>query len=159
MDNSYIDMMIDSMNKKIAILNQLIDKTENQKDLFKDDIEPDWDKFDTLIDEKDVLINNLTELDNGFESLFNRVKEELTNNKDKYASKIALMQQLISEVTNLSTKLEALETRNKSLIEQKVAAGRQNLRTSKVSSQVAMNYYNKMNKINNVDPQLMDMKS
>ena len=158
MDNSYIDMMIDSMNKKIAILNQLIDKTENQKDIFKDDTEPDWDKFDALIDEKDEL-NNLTELDNGFETLFNRVKEELTNNKDKYASKIALMQNLISEVTNLSTKLEALETRNKSLIEQKVAAGRQNLRTSKVSSQVAMNYYNKMNKINNVDPQLMDMKS
>ena len=159
MDNSYIDMMIDSMNKKIAILNQLIDKTENQKDIFKDDTEPDWDKFDALIDEKDELINNLTELDNGFETLFNRVKEELTNNKDKYASKIALMQNLISEVTNLSTKLEALETRNKSLIEQKVTAGRQSLRTSKVSSQVAMNYYNKMNKINNVDPQLMDMKS
>lgn len=160
MDNSYLDMMIDSMNKKVAILKQLIEKTEAQKEIFKDENEdPDWDKFNNLIDEKDELINSLTELDNGFENLFNRVKEELNNNKDKYKSKIALMQQLISEVTDLSTKLEALEARNKSLIEQKMTAGRQNLRSNKVSSQVAMNYYNKMNKINNVDPQLMDMKS
>jgi predicted nuclease with TOPRIM domain len=160
MDNSYIDMMIDSMNKKKAILTQLIEKTESQRDIFKDETaEPDWDKFDSIIDEKDKIINNLVELDGGFENLFNRVKDELNNNKEKYKSKIALMQQLISDVTDLSTKLEALEARNKSLIEQKVSAGRQNLRSSKVSSQVAMNYYNKMNKINNVDPQLMDMKS
>ena len=69
------------------------------------------------------------------------------------------MQKLIKEITDKSAKLSAEELRNKNLIEKKFREERNNIKQSKMGTKAALNYYQKMNKINVVDPQLMDKKS
>lgn len=158
MENNYINLMIDSLNKKNAVLDALLTKTEQQKDLVSVE-ETDWDAFDRTVDEKGDLISEITKLDEGFDALFSRVKEEIDANGNLYKDKIAEMQKLIKEITDKSAKLSAEELRNKNLIEKKFREERNNIKQSKMGTKAALNYYQKMNKINVVDPQLMDKKS
>ena len=74
-------------------------------------------------------------------------------------TEIGFMQASIATLTESSAKLEALEQRNKKLVESRIAESRQSIKQSKIGSQAAMQYYQKMNRINTVDPQLMDKKS
>jgi hypothetical protein len=52
----------------------------------------------------------------------------------------------------------ALEQRNKNTIEQAFAKERKQIASNKMTNKIAAGYYNSMNKINYIDPQLMDTK-
>jgi hypothetical protein len=52
----------------------------------------------------------------------------------------------------------ALEQRTKTRVENAFKRQKKEYNNSKTSSRVATNYYNAMNKMNFVDPQLMDSK-
>lgn len=132
--------------------------SEKQREIVSAD-NIDWEAFDRSIDAKGLLIENLGKLDDGFQNVFDRVKEELADNKDKYKDEIVAMQDLIRKVTELGTQVETLELRNKALIEKRFAEEHKQIKQSKIGSKVAMEYYQKMNKLNVVDPQLMDRKS
>ena len=140
MDKQYIQMMLESLQKKEQILKELIKKSDEQKDVLSAET-VDWDAFDNI------------------ESLFERVKGPLTEHKDMYKTEIGFMQATIRSLTEKSTELEALEQRNKTMVETRVAESRQSIKQSKLGSQAAIEYYQRMNKINVVDPQLMDKKS
>ena len=74
---SYIEMMIDSLNKKIAVLEE-IDKLNNeQKVLFEQGENMDESAYDISIERKSDLIDELLRLDDGFVSLFENVKREM----------------------------------------------------------------------------------
>lgn len=158
MERQYIQMMIESLRKKEEILTSLLDKSEKQKEVLSE-AEVEWDVFDNLTVEKGELIDALLKLDEGFENLFERIKELLTEKKELYKTEIGFMQASIATLMEKSAKLEALEQRNKKLVESRIAESRQNIKQSKIGSQAAMQYYQKMNRINTVDPQLMDKKS
>lgn len=158
MERQYVQMMIESLQKKEVVIKGLLEKSEEQKKVLSAE-EVDWDVFDNLTIEKGELIDELLKLDEGFESIFERIKEPLTVNKELYKTEIGFMQASIASLTEKSTKLEALEQRNKKLVESRMAESRQVIKQSKVGSQAAMQYYQKMNRINTVDPQLMDKKS
>ena len=98
----------------------------------------------------------ILKLDEGFESLFNRVKENLANNEDAYKDIIGEIQALVKSVTEKGAKLEATEYRNKAAIEAAFANTRKEIRQSKLGQKAAADYYNKMNKINTIDPQMLD---
>lgn len=157
----YIEIMMESLNKKEAILEQLIHKSEEQKEIvsLNDAINVNWDLFDELVEQKGTLVEELMKLDEGFQTLFDRIKDELTANKDSYKNEIASMQNTIRHITELSVDLETKEQRNKALVEKKFREGRTQIKQTRLGSQAAISYYNKMNKINTVDPQLMDRKS
>ncbi|MBE5885026.1 MAG: DUF554 domain-containing protein [Lachnospiraceae bacterium] len=158
MEKQYIQMMLESLQKKEQVLKSLLDQSEAQKTvLLAENV--DWDAFDALTIEKGTLIDELLKLDEGFESLFERVKEPLTMKKDLYKTEIGFMQATIRSLTDKSAELEALEQRNKKLVENKMAESRQSIKQSKMGSKAAMQYYQRMNKINTIDPQLMDKKS
>ncbi len=158
MEKQYIQMLIESLQKKENVLRELIKKSGEQKDVLQSS-PVDWDMFDGLTGEKGDLIDELVKLDEGFESLFERVRAPLTAKKEMYKTEIGYMQSQIRTLTDLSAQLEALEQRNKKLVETKIAEGRQTIKQSKMGSQAAMQYYQRMNRINMVDPQLMDKKS
>lgn len=158
MEKQYIQMMLESLQKKAQVLKELLSKSEEQKDVLSAH-EVDWDAFDILTVDKGTLIDELVKLDEGFEGLFERVKEPLTQKKDMYKTEIGFMQSAIRTLTEDSAKLEALEQRNKKLVETRIAESRQNIKQSKLGSKAALQYYQRMNKINMVDPQLMDKKS
>ncbi len=158
MEKQYIDMMLESLQKKEKVLISLLGKSEEQKEVLSA-VEVDWDVFDQLTTDKGELIDELLKLDEGFEALFERIKEPLTQKKDLYKTEIGFMQATIRSLTDNSAKLEALEQRNKKLVETRMAESRQSIKQSKLGSQAAMQYYQRMNRINTLDPQLMDKKS
>ncbi len=158
MEKQYIRMMLESLQKKEAVVESLLSGSEKQKEVLSAK-EVDWDAFDALTVEKGKLIDELLQLDEGFESLFERVKGPLTQNKDMYKTEIGFMQATIRTLTDKSAELETLEQRNKKLVETRMAESRQVIKQSKMGSQAAMQYYQRMNRINTVDPQLMDKKS
>lgn len=158
MEKQYIQMMLESLQKKEKVLIALLDKSGKQKETLSAQT-VDWDAFDALTEEKGVLIDELLQLDEGFESLFERVKEPLTQRKELYKTEIGFMQSVIRSLTEKSAELESLEQRNKKLVETRMAESRQTIKQSKLGSQAAMQYYQRMNRINTVDPQLMDKKS
>lgn len=153
-----MQVMLDSLQKKKLVLKELTDKTMMQQHVLSQE-EVKWELFETLIDEKDPLITYLMTLDQGFAAVFEKIKDDLANEIDDYRTEMAVMQQEIKEISAISSNLEALEHRNKKLVEEKMAAERRNIKHSKKSSKAVMEYYQRMNKINTVDPQLMDKKS
>lgn len=154
----YLDLLKESLMRKEEILKELIKKSETQRQLMEFE-EPDWDLFDRTGEEKEKLISELLKQDEGFQSVFDRISEELKANKGKYITEIAGMKAQIKTVTDLSVELEATEQRNKVLIEKKFRENQNKIKQSRLGSQAAIQYYNKMSKINTVDPQLMDKKS
>ncbi|MBO6298426.1 MAG: flagellar export chaperone FlgN [Lachnospiraceae bacterium] len=153
----YLDAMIQSMNEKSDCLKQLLDMTaEQEKALAKESI--DWDTFDRLIDEKEAVIDRLGQLDDGFQAVFDKIRDELEGKKALYKDRIAKLQGQIRQVTDLSNSLITAEQRNKTLLENASSAERKRLRQTKTNAKVATNYYNSMNRINFIDPQLMDKK-
>jgi len=154
MDN-YLNVLKDSLIKKESILNELIEKSEKQAEVVKSK-EIDWDEFTRLVDEKGELIDEIMKLDDGFETLFARIKEGLEENKEKYKDIIVEIKVLVTSVTEKSAKLEATERRNKTIIEGAFANTKREIKRSKLGQKAAADYYNKMNKINTIDPQLMD---
>ena len=154
MDN-YLNVLKDSLIKKEKILSDLIGKSEKQADVVKED-NINWDEFTKIVDEKGELIDEIMKLDDGFETLYARIKEGIEDNKELYKDTINEIKDLIKSVTEKSANLQAIEYRNKTIIEAAFANTRKEIKQSKLGQKAAANYYYKMNKINTIDPQLMD---
>lgn len=153
----YLQMLADSLKKKSSILELLQQESEHQAELVKAEA-VDWSVFDASVERKGELIDELNRLDEGFEILYDRIKEGLNKDREAYKAQILEMQALIREVTEKSTNLMATEERNKNLVTNRFAEEKRKFKQQKTSSRVATNYYNSMNKMNYIDPQLMDQK-
>lgn len=154
MDN-YLSVLKDSLIKKDNNLSKLIEMSEKQAEIVKAE-QVDWDEFTILVDKKGELIDEIMKLDDGFEMLYNRIKEGLEENKTNYKDKILEIRRLVKNVTEKSADLQTIEYRNKVVIEKAFSATRKEIKQSKLGQKAAVDYYNKMNKINTIDPQLMD---
>ena len=69
----YVNMMIDTLERKKVILEQILHQTKEQEILLKDE-EMDMDAFQTIIDRKGEEIEKLNQMDEGFDTLFHHVK-------------------------------------------------------------------------------------
>ncbi len=154
-----LDMLEESLVKKIEVMKSIEEENEKQKKLLKNPNEVDEEAFDKILDEKGELIDQLLKLDDGFQSLFDRVKEEVGQNKDKYKDQIKRMQDYIQEITGMSASIEAAEHRNKKLAEEYFSAAREKMNFSRQTSAAAFNYYQTMNNYRDVPPQFMDNKN
>jgi len=147
MNSTYLTAMIESLGKKVAVLDEIIKKNAEQAALLKEE-EFSFDKFDKNAEEKGVLIFRLEKLDDGFESLYAKVKEELDANRAAYSDEIRKMQELIQSITDKSASIQADEARNKAALEgifknerEKLRAGRSGVKALKSYNQ-AMNFRN-----------------
>jgi len=83
MEQTYIDIMIQSLEKKEQVLDRIIELDIKQKNQLEDpQLTPD--DFDEVVEAKSRLIDQLNNLDSGFEKLFERTKEELNGHKEDY---------------------------------------------------------------------------
>ena len=153
----YLDAMIQSMDEKSDCLKQLLDMTAQQEQAISGE-NKDWDTFDRLIDAKEVVIDRLGELDDGFQAVFDKIRDELEGKKAQYKDRIAKLQEQIRQVTDQSNALITAEQRNKTIMENATSTERKRIRQTKTNARLASNYYNSMNRINMIDPQLMDKK-
>lgn len=158
MVNQYLKMLDQSLDQKKQMLDQMIEMTATQKaSLDKDPV--DWTGFDDLVEKKAEMIERLDRMDDGFESVYERIREELLRDKDLHKDFVVSIQKKIQAVSDASATLMAAERRNKALVEKKMTAERKKLQQRKTTSKVASNYYLNMNKVNLIDPQLMDEKN
>lgn len=157
MQSTYVDIMIQSLDKKIRVLEEIKKINTTQKELLEDE-KGDADEFDKTVEQKATLIEQITQLDSGFDKLFERVKEELNTNKEAYADKIKMMQTLIRRITDLSMELQAQEARNKDLMTRKFVSIRERAKVVRTNTKAASQYYQNMMQLNVVEPQFMDNK-
>lgn len=156
--NNSLDVLSESLDQKIAVLKEIEKYNEEQKKAFETE-SIDMEQFDEAIEEKDRLIDQLSKLDDGFEALYARIAEELNGNRDKYADKIRELQNKITVITELSMTVQASEARNKKLIEQFFEIKKKNIRTGRVGSKAAYDYYKNMAGTNIPEAQFMDSKN
>ena len=154
-----LDMLEESLVKKIEIMKKIEDENTRQKEILSDVENVDFEAFDKTLDVKGEYIDELDRLDEGFQSLFDRVKKEVGDNKEAYADQIKRMQELIHEITDLSASIEVAERRNKKLAEVYFSSEREKMAIGKRSSAAAFNYYTTMNNFKDIPPQFLDKKN
>lgn len=160
MTKQYLDMLIESLQKKKQLLDDISGLCDKQSELVKQE-ELDADLFDQLFDQKGDMIAQLDLLDNGFDSVFDRVKQELATPEQKavYANEIRMLQDLIRQVTDLSMRIQTSEERNKAAVESYFAKQRAGIKQGREGSSVAMNYYLNMKNRQIVPPHFYDTKN
>ena len=154
-----LDILEDSLLKKIEILGKIEEENELQKQILSENSEDGQEAFDKTVDRKSELIEQLELLDEGFQTLFDKIKAEISNNKDAYKDQIRKLQDLIRQVSAKSASIEASEHRNKRLAEAYFSGLRQKMNISRQSSAAAFNYYQNMNNFKDIPPQFLDQKN
>ncbi len=159
MGKQYLAIMEQSLEKKIKILDQIIEKNKEQHEILSNS-EMEWEDFDKNANQKMDLIDELQRLDEGFEDLFERVRGELEadGGKEKHADSIRRMQALITQITEKSSSIQAQEARNKTLVEKYFKQAREKIRGGRTSSKVAMDYYKNASWTTVSQPHFLDSK-
>lgn len=159
MISASLDMLEESLVKKIDIMKKIEIENIRQKEILSDPDIVSLEAFDKTLDSKGDYIDELEKLDDGFQSLFDRVKEEVGDNKELYKDQIKRMQELIHEIMDRSASIEAAEHRNKKLAENYFSSEREKMNSGKRSSAAAFNYYSTMNNFKDIPPQFLDTKN
>lgn len=157
MQETYIQIMLQSLEKKSRVLDQIIQLNEQQKTVLESADSPVED-FDETVEKKSALIEQMEQLDSGFEKLYDRVREELRTNKDTYKDQIRKMQDYIRAVTDKSVQIQTQEARNKELMTSKFARVKKQARQVRTNSKATSSYYQSMSRTYVIDPQFMDDK-
>ena len=156
-NSTYLGILIESLEKKAEVLDQIIAKNEEQKLMLNDD-NMDEDDFTDNLKAKEELIDQLELLDDGFQEVYNRIKEELVSKKDAYADEIKRMQELISEITDKSMTIRDAEERKRQAAQRKFSLIRGEIHQAQRSRNAATKYYSSMSRVNYVDAQFMDKR-
>lgn len=155
-NNSYINLMIDSLEKKVSVLERITEVNERQKKIVTDS-DFDMDALDATVEEKGKMVDEINKLDEGFESLYARVRDALQEDKAQYADKIVIMQKLIQRIVELTTSIEADEKRIKANVDSQFSKIKQTVKETRKNSKMVSNYYKNMSKLD-TEPQFMDKK-
>lgn len=153
----YIQVLVDSLKKKIALLDEISQIVEEQTQLASKE-KLDLERLDDTVERKSEYIDELNKLDEGFQLIYDRVKPELQGKPEEHKESIALLKQLISQITDKSVAIQADEERNRQAIAAHFATYKKEIRQVKASRSATTNYYKNMNKLQNVQPVFMDQK-
>jgi len=78
MDENYVQVLIDTINKKEETLRRILDITEEQERISKAQ-DYDSDHMEKTLNDKEIQISRLNYLDEGFQSVYDRVSSEIRN--------------------------------------------------------------------------------
>jgi predicted nuclease with TOPRIM domain len=157
MQEAYIDIMLQSLKKKLQVLDAIRKQNERQKAILEAP-DGDVDDFDETVEAKAALIEQLEQLDSGFDKLYARVQEELSKERAAYADQIRQMQRDIRLITDRSVEVQAQEARNKELMTQKFARVKRQARQVRTNYRATSSYHQSMSGTAFVGPQFMDNK-
>lgn len=157
MSQSSIQVLVESLEKKSRLLDDIIRENELQEDILKQE-ELDLDALDASTDRISSLTESLEKLDDGFEAVYDRTREELIAGKEAYRNEISRMQKLIGEITDKVVRINAARMRNKLRADQQFKKSREQIGRAVSKMKVSKNYYNSMNNLHYVSPQFYDNK-
>lgn len=155
--DAYLDMLQDSLKKKLEILDSIMRHQREESDMLKMG-SMDMETFDQNINEKVALAESIDSLDDGFEQVYDRVREEMINNREKYAVQIKAMQNMIADISEKNVLIQAEENRIRLEVDNYAKRESAALRQRRDNGRAARSYYNNMKKLNYVDSQFMDKK-
>ncbi len=144
---NYLQVLSESLDKKIDILNELETLTAQQKEIAKAE-EFDDDAFSDNTDRKAELIADLEKLDNGFQILYDNIKAQLEGGgKERYKQQIQELQGKIRTILDKNAALLVAEESNRRLIAERFTSLKKEVYQIKKSRDMAANYYRNMNSI------------
>ena len=157
MTEGYLQILIESLEKKNQVLDKIIELNKVQAEIsFHQPM--DMQAYDKSMDDKGELIDEINRLDDGFTSTYELIKNAVQAEPTKYRKQVLVLQELIRKAVDKGMAIEAQEKRNRAALETVFRMKRQEIKQMKVSNTAAVKYYKAMSKINTVDPQLMDRK-
>lgn len=157
MEQSGVEVLLQSLKKKNAVLDKMIELAQKQEELLKQE-NLDMEGLDNILEEQGSLVTELDKLDQGFELVYDRCRSQITGHKEAYQNEIKAMQECIQQITAKISTVNACNMRNKIMAENQFKKEKQAIGQSVSKTKVARNYYNSMNNLNYVSPQFYDNK-
>lgn len=154
---NYINIMIESLQKKIIVLDKIMSVNIKQAEMIHD-IKMNMADYEKTLDEKQVLIDELNLLDDGFQTLYGRVEHEISAHKNEYVQEIKEMQNCITLITDKSVEIRKVEEKNRQIISQQFTMFKTEVKKYKQNKRAAGQYYDTMQKTNYISPQFLDQK-
>lgn len=139
----YINIMNESLERKLGYLEELLGLTEKQAEIAGKE-KFDEDSFDYIMEKKDTLINNINEIDKGFTAVYDRVRSDVLADQDLYKVELLAIQNLIRKCVDKGMQIEVMEERNRATLEQAFSIGFKGVRQAKQSKQAVNKYYKSM---------------
>ena len=157
MMKNYLQILQDSLEKKLDLLAQIEEKSLEQSEMIKQ-VDIPYEDIDSNMDIKAKLIDQVLALDEGFENVYEKIREELIPNKEQYKAEIVSIRNLIEKITAKSASIQAIEARNKTGMDIVFSNQKKEVQSKKNAMSVARDYYQNMNKVKHVSPQFLDRK-
>lgn len=157
-EENYLNILEQSLKKKLEVLGQIRIKNEQQRVLLLDE-ELAPEDFENNIEAKAALVNELELLDQGFEEIYARIQQQIRANKEQYQEQIRRLQEQIRQITAEGSSIQAEEQRNYKLAQKKFSDVKKQVREVKASHKVVSQYYRNMTNTNYVDAQFLDNKN
>lgn len=156
-NNSYIEILKQSLTKKIELLDTIMALNVLQKDMLENpDLDPD--ELEENLNRKADLVEQLSKLDDGFSQIYDRVRTDLTENRGAYSEDIAQMKRDITAIMDKSTAIQSQEKRNQVLMQQKFTSVKKQIKEVKKSRQAVNSYYRNMMKMGTPEAAFLDDK-
>ncbi len=92
MENDYLNIMIQSLQKKVKILDKIIEMNKEQHQILSKE-ELDSEAFEQNVQEKSDLVEQINFLDEGFEDLYDRIKTVIKTEKQEHKEEILILKQ------------------------------------------------------------------
>ena len=156
-EKDYLEVLIQSLKKKLMILNQLAVLNQDQRDILQDE-NADPDAFDINVRDKDRLIQQIVELDAGFDEVYAHIKSLMERDHSAYEEQLSQMRELIRLIMAKDASIRAQEQRNYTLAQQKFASVKSKVREVKASQKMVNSYYQNMMRQSRGASQFMDNK-
>ena len=154
-NQSYVQMLRESLEKKITLLHLIEEENKRQKQILLDP-KATPDEFVDNIEKKGSYVAEVSSLDEGFEALFSRVQEEIEANRAAYRFEIERMQELIPDITALSARIQSQEQENYELTQKKFSSVKEQVQKIRKSQKAVTKYYRSMGRMDYKEPQFMD---
>lgn len=156
-NNSYIEILKQSLTKKIELLDTIMALNVLQKDMLENpDLDPD--ELEENLNRKADLVEQLSKLDDGFSQIYDRVRVDLAENRGAYSEDIAQMKRDITAIMDKSTAIQSQEKRNQVLMQQKFTSVKKQIKEVKKSRQAVNSYYRNMMKMGTPGSAFLDDK-
>ncbi len=108
--NIQLNLLIDILNKKLSMLEEILSITENQCIVLKS-APQDRQMFMSMFEEKQIRIDSIASGDDIFNRLFNETIEKVKLQKTSYKHQISTMQKLVKTIMDTEIRIR-LEERN-----------------------------------------------
>ena len=156
-EEEYLELLIQSLKKKLLLLNRISVLNQDQRDILQDE-NADPDAFDINVRDKDDLIQQIVTPDAGFDEVYAHIKGLMERDHSAYEEQLEEMRGLIRQIMANDASIRVEEQRNYKLAQQKFADVKKQVREVKASQKMVNSYYQNMMKQSRYQPQYMDRK-